>query len=187
MLLVEADEASVPALEAALAALQRAAAGDGCLDIAIADDDAGREALWAARKALSPALRTLAPGKLNEDVVVPVSRIPALVAQVGDIAREASLEIVCFGHAGNGNLHVNILFEPADAAQAARADRALEAVFHATLALGGLLSGEHGIGMGKRNWMARAYDPATLEVMRGVKRLFDPDGILNPGKLLPVR
>jgi D-lactate dehydrogenase len=134
---------------------------------------------------LSPALRALAPGKINEDVVVPVSRIPALVARVGEIAREAALEIVCFGHAGNGNLHVNILFDPADAAQAARAQAALRAVFEATLALGGLLSGEHGIGLAKRDWMARAYDAATLDAMRGIKRLFDPDGILNPGKLLP--
>ena len=86
-----------------------------------ASDDAAREKLWAARKALSPALRTLAPGKINEDVVVPVSRIPALLAPVGAIAAAQSLRIVCFGHAGNGNLHVNILYDPADAGAGARA------------------------------------------------------------------
>ena len=138
-----------------------------------------------ARKALSPALRTVAPGKINEDVVVPVSRIPALVDAVAAIANVFALEIVCFGHAGNGNLHVNILFDPADPAQQARADQALGCVFEATLALGGLLSGEHGIGLAKRGWMARAFDPATLAAMRAVKQAFDPDGILNPGKLLP--
>jgi D-lactate dehydrogenase len=186
LLLVEADDATAPALEAALAAMVRAAEGDGCLGVEAAADAADGEALWAARKALSPALRALAPGKINEDVVVPVSRIPALVARVGAIAHEAGLEIVCFGHAGNGNLHVNILFDPADPAQAARAQAALHATFEATLALGGLLSGEHGIGLAKRDWMARAYDAATLEAMRGIKRVFDPDGILNPGKLLPA-
>jgi D-lactate dehydrogenase len=114
-----------------------------------------------------------------------VSRIPGLVAAVGGIAAASGLEIVCFGHAGNGNLHVNILFDPGDAAQAARAAGALDRVFEATLALGGLLSGEHGIGLAKRDWMARAYDAPTLAAMRAVKRALDPDGILNPGKLLP--
>ncbi len=185
MLLVEADEATAVALDAALAALRAAADGDGCLGIELARDDGERERLWAARKALSPALRTIAPGKINEDVVVPVSRIPALVDAVAMIAREAALEIVCFGHAGNGNLHVNILFDPADPAQQARADRALGHVFEATLSLGGLLSGEHGIGLAKRGWMTRAFDPATLAAMRAVKRALDPNGILNPGKLLP--
>jgi D-lactate dehydrogenase len=185
MLLVEADDATDTALEAALAALRRAADGAGCLGVELARDDHERERLWAARKALSPALRTIAPGKINEDVVVPVSRIPALVDAVGVIAGEAMLEIVCFGHAGNGNLHVNILFDPADAEQQARADRAIERVFEATLALGGLLSGEHGIGLVKRGWMARAFDPATLSAMRAIKQALDPDGILNPGKLLP--
>jgi D-lactate dehydrogenase len=185
LLLVEADADSEPALAGALAALRRAADGDGCLGVDVASDAADDARLWAARKALSPALRTLAPGKINEDVVVPVSRIPGLVAAVGDIAAASGLEIVCFGHAGNGNLHVNILFDPDDAAQAARAASALDRVFEATLALGGLLSGEHGIGLAKRDWMARAYDAPTLAAMRAVKRALDPDGILNPGKLLP--
>jgi D-lactate dehydrogenase len=103
----------------------------GCLGVEAAVDEAGREALWAARKSLSPALRTLAPGKINEDVVVPVSRIPELVARVQSIANGATLPIVCFGHAGNGNLHVNILYHPDDAAESARAERALGEVFDA--------------------------------------------------------
>ncbi len=125
-----------------------------------------REKLWSARKALSPALRTLAPGKINEDVVVPVSRIPFLVDGVGALSREFALPIVCFGHAGNGNLHVNILFDPADAAQSDRAQAALARVFALTLSLGGTLSGEHGIGLAKRDFMPQAIDPATLALMR---------------------
>ena len=184
LLMLEADgEAAV--LDAAEAALRRAAEGPGCLSVEAAPDEAAREKLWAARKALSPALRTLAPGKINEDVVVPVSRIPELVAAVQAAAAAQSLAIVCFGHAGNGNLHVNILYDPADPAQVARAEAALEAVFDAVIALGGLVSGEHGIGLAKRELLARSLPPATLALMRAIKAQFDPDGLLNPGKVLP--
>ncbi len=189
LLMIEAD-GDAHMLPYALDALSTAARGDGCpdagcLDVEPAADDAARERLWAARKALSPALRNLAPGKINEDVVVPVSRIPALVAGVQALSREHALPIVCFGHAGNGNLHVNLMYDPADAAQNACAQAAMAAVFALTLSLGGTLSGEHGIGMAKRDFMAQAIDAPTLATMRAIKAAFDPDGILNPGKLLP--
>ena len=184
LLMIEAD-GDAHTLPHALDALSAAARGDGCLDVEPAADDAARERLWAARKALSPALRNLAPGKINEDVVVPVSRIPALVAGVQKLSQEYALPIVCFGHAGNGNLHVNLMYDPADAAQNARAQAAMAAVFALTLSLGGTLSGEHGVGMAKRDFMAQAIDAPTLATMRAIKAAFDPDGILNPGKLLP--
>jgi len=185
LLMIEADGDSA-VLASALVALETAARGDGCLAVDSANDESAREKLWAARKALSPALRTIAPGKINEDVVVPVSRIPALVERVDAIAEQQQLTIVCFGHAGNGNLHVNILYDPHDSAVVARAELALAQVFETTLALDGQLSGEHGIGLAKREFMARAFDPATLAAMRAIKQVFDPDGILNPGKLLPA-
>jgi D-lactate dehydrogenase len=144
-----------------------------------------RDQLWAARKALSPALRSDAPGKINEDVVVPVSRIPELVAGVQALARDYRLTIVTFGHAGNGNLHVNILYHPEDADENTRAHAALPKIFELTLALGGTLSGEHGIGLAKRDFMAQAFTPETLTAMRAIKAALDPDGILNPGKVLP--
>ena len=184
MLLVEAD-GDPESLPLALQALADAAGGDGLLDLDVATDGAARDRLWAARRALSPALRSIAPGKINEDVVVPVSRIPDLVAGVEALAAEYALTIVCFGHAGNGNLHVNILYHPDDAAETTRAQAALPRVFELALALGGALSGEHGIGLSKRGFMADAYDRATLEAMRAVKHALDPDYILNPGKLLP--
>ena len=190
LLMIEAD-GDDETLPHAIEALMRAAAGpsnsgaNGLLSLDDAADEPARERLWAARKALSPALRTLAPGKINEDVVVPVSRIPALVDGVQALAREFALLIVCFGHVGNGNLHVNLLFDPADAAQVARAQAALARVFALTLSLGGTLSGEHGIGLAKRDFMPQALTPPTLALMRQLKSVFDPDGILNPGKLLP--
>ena len=184
MLLVEAD-GDHDTLPYALQALAEAAEGDGLLELDVAADGAARDRLWAARKALSPALRTIAPGKINEDVVVPVSRTPDLVAGVEALAAEAALPIVVFGHAGNGNLHVNIMYHPDDPAEAARAQAALPRLFALVIALGGTLSGEHGIGVAKRDYMAQAFDPATLAAMRAVKAALDPDGILNPGKVLP--
>jgi D-lactate dehydrogenase len=184
LLMIEADGDAIT-LDAAVAALESAASGPGLIALSTATDETARETLWAARKSLSPSLRSIAAGKINEDVVVPVSRIPALVAGVSALACEFELTIVNFGHVGNGNLHVNILYNPADAAQNARAHAVLPRVFALTLALGGTLSGEHGIGLGKRAFMAQAHSAETLGLMRAVKTQFDPDGILNPGKLLP--
>ena len=184
LLMIEAD-GDPDQLPRDIEALMAAAGGDGLVSLDDAADEAARARLWAARKALSPALRTLAPGKINEDVVVPVSRIPALVDGVQALSREFALPIVCFGHAGNGNLHVNLLYDPADARQAERAAAAMSRVFALALSLGGTLSGEHGIGLAKREFMTQAVPPATLALKRQLKAVFDPDGILNPGKLLP--
>jgi D-lactate dehydrogenase len=184
MLLIEADgdHDTLPYL---LQALANAAEGEGMIALDVAMEGAAREKLWAARKALSPALRSIAPGKINEDVVVPVSRIPELVGGVQALAAEFDLTIVTFGHAGNGNLHVNILYHPDDADENARAQAALPRIFALTLALEGTLSGEHGIGLAKRGFMAQAFSPETLAAMRAIKGALDPDGILNPGKVLP--
>ncbi|MGE8226289.1 MAG: FAD-binding oxidoreductase [Stenotrophomonas sp.] len=184
MLLIDADgdDDTLPYL---LNALAEAAEGDGMLALDVATDGSARDKLWAARRALSPALKTIAPGKINEDVVVPVSQIPALVEGVQQLSEQAQLPIVTFGHAGNGNLHVNILYHPDDADENARAHAALPKVFALALQLGGTLSGEHGIGLAKRDFMAQAFSAGTLATMRAIKQALDPDGILNPGKVLP--
>ena len=186
MLLVEAD-GDDDTLPYALQALAEAAEGDGMIALDVATDGSARDRLWAARRALSPALRTIKPGKINEDVVVPVSRIPDLVAAMETLASDVDLPVVVFGHAGNGNLHVNIMYDDGDAAETARAHAALPKVFTQVLALGGTLSGEHGIGLSKRDFMTDAFTTATLDAMRAVKAALDPDGILNPGKVLPPR
>ena len=148
------------------------------------DSKLGTE-LWAARRALSPKLRAIAPKKINEDVVVPVAKLPLLIAGVAKISRESGIPAVSFSHAGNGNIHVNLLYDPADAEQAVAAPRCLDAVFELVLTLDGTLSGEHGIGLATRDWMSRALDPVALDLMREIKSRFDPQGLLNPGKLLP--
>ncbi len=142
--------------------------------------------VWAARKALSPRLRGLAPNKTNEDVVVPVSRIPDLVGGVREISDRHGIPIVCFGHAGNGNLHVNLMYDRNDPKQAAQHDDCLNAVFELTIALGGSLSGEHGVGLAKRDFVGLELDSATLAAMRAVKNALDPHHILNPDKGLPL-
>jgi len=172
-------------LDEATDAVAKAAAVDGLLAIARATTAAEADHLWRTRKALSPALRNVAPKKINEDVVVPVSRIPALIEGLGQLATEHRVTIVNFGHAGNGNIHVNLLVDPDDADELRRAERCLDATFNLVLALGGTLSGEHGVGLVKRDFVGREIDPVTLRLMRDVKRQFDPNGILNPGKSLP--
>lgn len=151
-----------------------------------ASSDEETQAVWAARKALSPRLRSLAPDKTNEDVVVPVSRIPKLIERVRDLSDTHGIPIVCFGHAGNGNLHVNLMYDRQNEAQAAEHDACLEGVFAAAIELGGSLSGEHGVGLAKRDFVGMELDTPTLAAMRAVKRALDPDNILNPDKGLPA-
>lgn len=182
LLLLEVDGAANTLAEQA-DAVQAAATVAGLTAFDSAGTPTEAEALWAARKALSPLLRQLKPRKINEDVVVPVSRLPALVRGVQEIATREALLILCFGHAGNGNLHVNLLFDPAEPGQSEAAERALSALFALVLSLDGTLSGEHGIGLDKRAFVPAALDAHALSLMRGVKALFDPHGILNPGKI----
>jgi D-lactate dehydrogenase len=184
MLLIEAD-GDEGTLDVATAAISHAARGEGLIELTVAANAEEVTRLWAARKALSPALRTLSPKKINEDVVVPVSRIPELVSAMRDLSTRHALPIVCFGHAGNGNIHVNLL--PRDADELARAEKCLREVFDVVIRLDGTLSGEHGIGLAKRDFMPRALDAGALALMQRIKDTFDPDGILNPGKLLPDR
>ena len=181
MIEVDGDPAT---LDAAVAAVSGAARGEGMETLHAAATVEEAQQLWAARKALSPAQRTIAPDKINEDVVVPVSRLPALVRGIQRLAAKHDVLVVSFGHAGNGNLHVNLL--PRDSAERERAHACLAEIFALVIELEGTLSGEHGIGRIKREFMPLALPPATLALMREVKRAFDPDGILSPGKLLPA-
>jgi len=186
MLMIEVDGIG-DVLAESLQVLQSAVVGEGVLDIRSATEPAEIDRLWRARRALSPALRTLAPKKINEDVVVPVSRLPELVRATERWSTAAGFPIVCFGHAGNGNLHVNLLIDPSDPVQAACARDILDKLFRNVVALGGTLSGEHGIGIDKREFVPLAFDAPTLDVMYEIKHWLDPDGILNPGKILPER
>lgn len=186
MLMVEVD-GNNNNIAYAVEAIEQAASNPGMLAFEVARTDQERQALWRTRKALSPALRKIAPKKINEDVVVPVSNIPALLSGLTELSSQYNIPIVNFGHAGNGNIHVNLLVDPANQTQMTQAERCLSEVFDLVLSLQGSLSGEHGVGLEKKNFIDREIDPVTLELMRKIKQQFDPHNILNPGKTLPDR
>jgi D-lactate dehydrogenase len=184
LLMIEVDGIESQ-LDELISCIVSAATVEGTLGVEAARSAEEVAALWSIRKALSPALRRVAPKKINEDVVVPVSRIPELVTELERLSARHRIRIVNFGHAGNGNLHVNLMYDPADGDQQRRALACLEDVFAATLRMDGTLSGEHGIGLVKRDWVGKELDDTSLRLMRAIKAQFDPDGILNPGKALP--
>jgi D-lactate dehydrogenase len=185
MLIIEYD-GQAHALDEGVSAIRRAADNESLVDFQQAVDPAQVEQLWAGRKALSPALRSIAPKKINEDVVVPVSRMADLITHLETLSREHGVKIVSFGHAGNGNIHVNLLGDPDDPDENRRMDACLEGVFERVLALGGTLSGEHGIGLEKRAYIGLEIEPRTRRLMQAIKAQFDPLGILNPGKIFPA-
>lgn len=163
--------------------LKKLQQGSGLVALHSAETNDTRKTLWQARKALSPALRTLADTKINEDVVVPITALPELVAFTEALSKQHDLTILNFGHAGNGNLHVNILYNAADTPKVIAAQTCLHAVFEKVLALGGTLSGEHGVGLAKRPFVRSELSEAVIERMQEIKNVFDPDGILNPDKI----
>jgi glycolate oxidase len=150
-----------------------------------ANSEAEAQEIWQARRAISPATFALKPHKISEDVVVPRSKIPDLVSFAEELARELALTILTFGHAGDGNIHVNIMLDRSDRKEEARGEAARERLFSFVVGLGGTLSGEHGIGITKAQFLPLELSPTALSVMRRLKNLFDPNHILNPGKIFP--
>ena len=155
------------------------------IEIQLAASEDERKTLWMARKALSPILRNLAPNKINEDIVVPVPNLSKLIDEIDRLSNMHELPIVNFGHAGNGNLHVNIMYDANDSTQNSHALNCLDNIFAATLNLEGTISGEHGIGLSKRDYVDKEIGTNELELMKSIKLQFDPLNILNPNKSLP--
>jgi glycolate oxidase len=161
----------------------------GALDVLAATEPAERRAVWEARRLISPALKAAYRIKLNEDLCVPRSRIVEMLARVDRVAADTGVECAVFGHAGDGNLHVNLLSnaDPADPAVRKHLWGAARQLFAHTVELGGTLSGEHGVGITKRDYVAMEYSEQVLEWQRRWKAMWDPSGLLNPGKRLPPR
>ena len=185
MLMVEVDGPETQ-LDFSVEDIKKACLSDSLLEFKIANSTEEIEALWATRKALSPALRNVSPKKINEDVVVPVSNIPQLIHGLEELSNKHNIPIVNFGHAGNGNIHVNLLFNPDDEIQNTNAHLCLDELFDLVLDLDGTLSGEHGVGIEKRDFVDREIDPVTLALMKRIKTNFDLNGILNPDKMFPL-
>lgn len=159
----------------------------GVIQSRTAESQAEVEQLWAARRAVSPSAFSLKPHKMSEDVVVPRSRLPQLVSCTEALSRELGLIIFTFGHAGDGNIHVNIMLDRDVPREVSQADLAKQRLFEEVLRLGGTLSGEHGIGLTKAAYLPMELDRPTMALMREIKGLFDPLDILNPGKIFPLQ
>ncbi|MGQ9558176.1 MAG: FAD-binding oxidoreductase [Desulfurispora sp.] len=182
MLLVEVDGPAI-ALDEQIKYIADICTRSGAVRVELPRTPSAAEELWRARKAVSPALVQIKPTKISEDATVPRSRIPALVRAIKDIAQRHRLTIAIFGHAGDGNLHPNLLVDKNDPDEMDRAAAATAEIFHSALALGGTLSGEHGIGLLKAPYLDRQFGPAGVAAMQRIKKALDPRGILNPGKI----
>ncbi|MGD8490053.1 MAG: FAD-linked oxidase C-terminal domain-containing protein [Anaerolineae bacterium] len=185
MLIIEADgmdEASVLKEIDTIAQISRAS---GARDVEVARNEEDRAALWSARRSISPSLARRAPNKLGEDISVPRSAIPDAVAAIKEISRRHDIPIAIFGHAGDGNLHPNILFDKNDPQQVEKMKRAAAEIFDVSVRLGGTLSGEHGVGNLKLAFLEKDIGPISIGVMSEIKKALDPKNILNPGKVVP--
>lgn len=181
VLLIEVDGFHRTVAEAAERAASICTASGA--EVKIADDLFSRRRLWEARRAVSPALYHISPLKINEDIVVPRARIPDMIQRLKEIGRNRGLRIVCFGHAGDGNIHVNIMTDREDYNIATDT---VKEIFEATLSLGGTISGEHGVGITKSPYLGMELSDTEIELMKEIKKVFDPKGIMNPNKIFPM-
>jgi glycolate oxidase len=165
--------------------------GDLCLahgarDVLVAPDRRTRDRLWEARRLIIDALNHESPINHMEDVVVPRAAIPDLLKGIKAIGARHQVRVVSFGHAGDGNVHVNVLKDDlADDRWATVVAVVTEEIYRLSLSLGGMITGEHGVGATRRRYLRMALDDAQIELMRGIKAVFDPNNILNPGKIFP--
>jgi glycolate oxidase len=182
-LLLFGDDGDPATVEASMARMSAACTAAGARGIELAADVAQAEELLAARRCCLPALARLAPVSMLEDVTVPRPQLPAMVAAIDAIAARHGVVCATFGHAGDGNLHPTIVFDPADGDARRRAEAAFDEIFRTALELRGTITGEHGVGAAKRQWLSARLGEEQLALMRRLKTAFDPAGILNPGKL----
>ncbi len=166
-----------------LETIERVFKENGCSEFVIAKDEKQAADLWFARRNASPALSVYGSKKLNEDVTVPRSALPELLEKFYAIADKYQINIPCFGHTGDGNVHTNVMVDGKDPEQVKIAYLAIEEVFQATIDLGGTLSGEHGIGLAKAPYMGMAFTDEEMNLFKSIKKAFDPNNILNPAKM----
>ena len=185
-IILETDGSDEATVQREIEACARICKESGASSVNLAKNETERAGLWKARRSMSPSLARKAPNKLGEDITVPRSAIPAVVSRLREISSQYGLPIVIFGHAGDGNLHPNILFDKREPDQWARVEKMVAQVFQASLDLGGTLSGEHGVGVLKRPYLEKALGPVSIAVQRNIKQALDPLNILNPGKVFEM-
>ena len=156
---------------------------EGAKEFRIAQNEEESKEIWFARRNASPALSVYGSKKINEDISVPRSKLPEALNKIYEIGKKYNLVVPCFGHAGDGNIHVNVMVDGSNEDEVKRGYAAVEEIFKAVVEMGGTLSGEHGIGLSKAPFMKLAFSEAELNLFRRIKEAFDPNGILNPGKM----
>jgi glycolate oxidase len=182
MLIIEID-GSEPECERGMERVGAECTDAGAITVLVAKDEAQRDRLWEARRMLSPTTRAMAKHKVSEDVVVPRGAIPALLAEVDAIRERNRIGMLTYGHAGDGNLHVNFLWNDPD--EEPRVVAGLEELFRAVVSHRGTLTGEHGVGLSKQEFLGLEQAPNVIELQKNLKRVFDPKGLLNPDKIFP--
>lgn len=158
--------------------------GRGALAVETAKTQEEADRLWQARRSVAGALYRVSPSLVVEDAVVPVSELPRMINRIEALSRKHNLKVGVLAHAGDGNLHPDIMTDVRNAEEMTRVDKFIHEMYEEVIALGGTLSGEHGIGIGKEKYMGLEFSERTLALMRGIKRVFDPKNILNPGSFL---
>ncbi len=185
ILLIESDGADEESVKREIDAIADICLQTGASQVDVAHNEEERSELWRARRSVGPSLARKAPNKLGEDITVPRSAIPEAARRLKAISAKYGLPIVIFGHAGDGNLHPNILFDQRDPEQWKKVEQMVGEIFYVALDLGGTLSGEHGIGTFKLPYMREALGQASINIQWRIKQAMDPQNILNPGKVLP--
>jgi glycolate oxidase len=184
-LLVETDGNDEEQVFAEIVRVAEIVQGDAAGEVVVAQNEAQRRAIWETRRYLSVNLKSLHPLKLSEDVAVPRSRIPEMVERAKRAGEGRGLRVATYGHAGDGNLHCNVLFDRED--ERPKVDEAVGEIIRAAVELGGTITGEHGVGLAKRDFLPLEQSAELLELQRRLKAVFDPLGILNPGKIFANR
>lgn len=185
-LLIQLDGSTREAVDADCEVVGDLCLEHGARDVLVARDQRTRDRLWEARRLIIDALNQESPMNHMEDVVVPRAQLPSLLKGIKDIAGRHGVRTVTFGHAGDGNVHINVLKDQLpDKRWESLVPIVSEEVYRLSLSLGGMLTGEHGIGATRRRYLPLALDEAQIELMRGIKQVFDPNGILNPNKIFP--
>lgn len=183
ILITQVDGALEADISYQLEGIERVFRQNGCVEFKIAQDEAQEADLWFARRNVSQSINIYGTKKLNEDITVPRSALPELLARIGEISKKYGVTTPCFGHTGDGNVHTNVMVNGADENEVKKGYEAITEIFKVAVELGGTLSGEHGIGISKAPFMKLAFSEAEMNLFRAIKRAFDPNNILNPNKM----
>ena len=189
MLLIEVDGNREDQVEEDAETIGELCLKNGAIEVYVADNYTTQERVWSVRRNIAEAFIVISPHQSLEDIVVPIAAIPDLMLKIERISKKYNIKIPCYGHAGDGNLHATLVKNPESTMEEwyKAENKVLKDLYEATKKLGGTLSGEHGIGSKRKDFMGIVSSPAELDLMRGIKKTFDPNDIMNPGKIFDIK